>query len=424
MQKILIIARTDLQIFFRQRGNLLGIFVLPVLFTLVLGYSFRGESGPTQLRVDVLDADQSTLSAQFLDALRDTNDTLLLCPMDNDEADRCRLEGEELERALGIQRAQQERTRGFLVIPAGYATGITTGTPSQIDYYSTDDPTFPGLVAQAAQSVLEDVNSAAVAAQVGGTFLRSLEALLALNSDTDPTAMEQAIYMAARNRLDQRPPAVRYVTTNGDEESSTDGVQDGIQGGFGQSVPGMGSMYVMFTVLGGTAILLRERKQWTLQRLAVMPLTRAQILGGKILTYFTLGMIQYLVIFAVGLAVGLRFGDSPLGLIAIMVAFVLCTTALGFVMAIYMQNEEQAAGTARLLALTLAPLGGAWWPLQIVPDFMQTIAKISPIAWAMQGFHELIFYNGSLQSVLPEVAVLLAAAAILFIFAVNRFRVD
>lgn len=420
MRKTLTITWTDLQIFFRQRGNLLGIFVLPVVFTLVLGYSFSSESRPTQLRVDVLDEDQSALSAQFLDALRETNDAFLLCPMDNDREDSCRLSEEAFDRDMGIARARQEETRGFLVIPAGYGTGITEGTPRQIDLYSTDDPTFPGIVAQAAQSVLEDVNSAAVAAQVGGSFLSSLDALLALNSEADATTVEQAIYTAAQNRLDQRPDAVRYVTTSGEAESTI----DGIQGGFGQSVPGMGSMYVMFTVLGGTAILLRERRQWTLQRLTAMPLTRAQILGGKILTYFTLGMIQYVVIFAVGAAVGLHVGDSPLGLLAIMVAFVLCTTALGFVLAIYMQNEGQANGTARLLALTLAPLGGAWWPLQIVPDFMQTIAKISPIAWAMQGFHELIFYNGSLLTVLPEAGVLLAAAALLFGFAISRFRVD
>ncbi|MCB0105040.1 MAG: hypothetical protein KDE53_04015, partial [Caldilineaceae bacterium] len=87
MRNILTIARTDLQIFFRQRGNLLGIFVLPVVFTLVLGYSFRGGSGPTQLRIDVLDEDQSALSQQFLDALRAVDASFVLCPMDNDDED-------------------------------------------------------------------------------------------------------------------------------------------------------------------------------------------------------------------------------------------------------------------------------------------------------------------------------------------------
>ncbi len=436
MRKILTIARTDLRIFFSQRGNLLGIFVLPVIFTLVLGYSFGGGGGgSTRPLVDLLDLDQTPLSAQFVAALRAADQSLILCPRDNDTEDRCQLDGTTLDQELGIERARQEQTSGFLVIPAGYADGVTQGNPTQLDYYSTDDPSFPGVVAQAVQSVLTRVNSAVVAAQVGGHFLASLDALFALNTTTSQTTtsqtttsqtttvqmtMEQEIYQAAEQKLEQRPTAVRYITSVGDEESSI----SSIQSGFGQSVPGMGSMYVMFTVLGGTAVLLRERRQWTLQRLAVMPLTRAQLLGGKILSYFTLGMIQYAVIFGLGAVVGLQFGDDPLGLLVIMVAFVLCITALAFALAIYMKTEEQAAGTARLLALTLAPLGGAWWPLQIVPGFMQAIAKFSPISWAMQGFHELIFYGGSLANVLPEVGVLLGAAACLFLLAVRNFQVE
>jgi ABC-2 type transport system permease protein len=420
MQKILTIAQTDLRIFFSQRANLLGIFLLPVVLTLVLGYSFSDDSGPVRRRVDLLDLDQSALSSQFIAALRTADQSLVLCPLDNDTEDFCQLDGATLDRELGITRARQGQTSGFLVMPSGYAAGITQGTPTQIDYYSTDDPSFPGAVAQAVESVLTQVNSAVVAAQIGGSFLTSLAALLPLDAVAAALPSQQAIYTVAARKLEQRPAAVRYVTTGGTEGSTI----DGIQAGFGQSVPGMGSMYVMFTVLGGTAILLRERRQWTLQRLAIMPLTRAQILGGKILAYFTLGMIQYLAIFAVGLAVGLQLGHDPLGLLVIMSTFVLCITALAFVLAIYMQTEQQAAGTARLLALTLAPLGGAWWPLQIVPDFMQTIAKLSPIAWAMQGFQELIFYQGSLVTILPEAGVLVAAAAVLFGIAVRQFRIN
>lgn len=421
MRKILAITVTDLRIFLGQIPNLIGIVVLPVVFSLVLGYSFSGGgSGPTRVRVDLLDGDQTALSAQFMEALRATDETLVLCPMDNDADDYCALDGAILDRALGIERAREERTSGFLIIPAGYAEAITGGQPLQLDYYSTADPTFPSGVAQAAQSVLQQVNSAAVASRVGSRFLTSVQALIPLEIGLAQEDLTAALYTATETKLQERPAAVRYQMTSGEEGTSISGVQ----AGFGQSIPGMGSMYVMFTVLGGTAVLLRERRQWTLQRLAVMPLTRAQLLGGKILTYFTLGMIQYLVIFAVGAAVGLDFGNDWLGLLLVMIAFVLCITALAFVLAIFMQNEEQAAGTARLLALTLAPLGGAWWPLEIVPGFMQTIAKASPIAWAMQGFKEIIFYGGSISSVLPDVGILVAAAAVLFVLAIWQFRVD
>lgn len=71
-------------------------------------------------------------------------------------------------------------------------------------------------------------------------------------------------------------------------------------------------------------------------------------------------MIQYLIVFIVGYFVGVDFGNSPLALLLIAVAFVLCITALTFAIAPHISSEGQANGMARLLGLSLAPLGGAW----------------------------------------------------------------
>ncbi|MEZ4659183.1 MAG: ABC transporter permease [Caldilineaceae bacterium] len=134
-------------------------------------------------------------------------------------------------------------------------------------------------------------------------------------------------------------------------------------------------------------------------------------------------MIQFLVIFAVGLIVGLDFGARPFLLFPIMIAFVLCITALAFAIAPWVKSEGQAGGIARLLALALAPLGGAWWPLDIVPDFMRMIGHLSPVAWAMDAFHDIMWYSGGLTEIRPELAVLLGAAAVLFGIGVRSFRV-
>ena len=191
-----------------------------------------------------------------------------------------------------------------------------------------------------------------------------------------------------------------------------------------QSAPGMGTLYVMFTVMGGMAVLLRERRQWTLQRLMALPLSRAYILSSKMGVYFTLGMIQFFIVFIVGAAAGMNFGADPVALLAIMAAFVLCITALTFALAPWITNEGQARGVVLLLSLSLAPLGGAWWPLEIVPDFMQTLGHLSPVAWAMDGFHDLIWFNGGIGDVLPEIGVLLAAAAVLFVIGVRSFKYE
>jgi ABC-type Na+ efflux pump permease subunit len=194
--------------------------------------------------------------------------------------------------------------------------------------------------------------------------------------------------------------------------------------GFRQSVPGMGSMYVMFTVLAGATLIIQERQYWTLQRLATAPVSRAQILGGKMLGRFAMGMIQFGVAFGFGLILGVDLGDSLLGIVLIMIAFTLCMTAITFLLSTFFTREQQIASVTTFFVLVTAPLGGAWWPLEIVPDFMQTLALITPIGWAMEGFNELIFYGGVVVDVLVPVAVLLAATLVIFGIAVTRFEYE
>lgn len=421
MRTIFTIAQNDLTIFFRDRGNWIGLVVLPIALTMAVGWANSGrDDTEPRLLVDVIDQDQSTLTADLLTELRTTNDTLVLCPMDNTSDDLCGLEGAPLTETSGLERARTGQTSGLLIIPQGYATAVTQAQPLQLDYYSTDNPAFPGPVRQAVESVLQEVNSAVVTGRVGASLLSVLTPLLAITETLSSTqTLEQAVYQRAAALLTNRPPAVDYVTTKADTPQIS-----GVQNGFGQSVPGMGTLYVIFTVLGGTVSLLRERRQWTLQRLSALPLTKAQLLGGKILTYFTLGMIQYIIVFGVGLAVGLDLGNAPIAMVAVMAAFAFCMTALALALATRVTSEGQANGLRNLIGLTLAPLGGAWWPLEIVPGFMQRIGHLSPVAWAMDGFHELIFNQGTFIDVLPEIGILLAIALALFGVGVRGFRVQ
>ncbi len=421
MRSILTIVLNDLNIFFAQRGNLVGLLVIPVLLTLVVGWSIGqiGGGGPTQLRVDLIDHDQTELSAKLIEELRAANDALVLCPLDNDADDFCRLGEEPLQLQSAIERARSGRTSALIVIPAGYAAALEGFERINIDYYSLSDPLQPSPVLQSLNAVLQRAGSASITTGVAGALLDNLTVAI----DLPPLDKEtrdgflRTLYLRSQEMLTEQPAPVRFRVADSDGE-------DGSSNGFNQSGPGMGSLYVMFTVLGGMAVLLRERRQWTLQRLMALPLSRAQILAAKIGVYFTLGMIQYFIVFAVGAAAGMDFGSDPPALLAVMAAFVLCITALTFALAPWMKSEGQARGLVLLLSLSLAPLGGAWWPLEIVPEFMRTLGHLSPVAWAMGAFQDLIWYNGGFTDVLPEIGVLLAAAAVLFILGIRSFKYE
>jgi ABC-2 type transport system permease protein len=421
MRAILAMTLNDLRIFYSRPGNWVGLVLLPVLFTVGLGFAFGGVSGPETLRVDVIDNDYSVYSQRLLDDLVAGNETLLLCRLDlsvsQNDMDRCDMAGMPLTLQAAQERVRSGNSDALIVIPSGYSAAVASLVAAKIDFYSSTPPNSPDPVLQTLNAVLQRVNSAALTARVADEVLTRVGEQSGTSNLIDPWRADfvRAIYAKTETLLVQRPSAVRYEAVGGDAQS-------GVAQGFAQSVPGVGSMYVMFTVLGGMVAIQRERQRWTLQRLGVFPLTRGQILGGKILTYFTLGMLQYLVVFTVGLLVGLNFGPNPPLLFGVMAAFVLCCTALTFAVAPILQSEGQANVVTQLFSLIFASLGGAWWPLEIVPEFMQRIGHLTPVAWAMDAFRDLLYYGGGLLDIAPELGVLLGAAAVLFGVGIWRFR--
>ena len=147
-------------------------------------------------------------------------------------------------------------------------------------------------------------------------------------------------------------------------------------------------------------------------------------MAGKILMWFVVGMIQYGVVFLIGIAVGVNFGHDLGALLLVMVIYTLSITAFSFAVSTLLKTEAQANSISLLLSLMLASLGGAWWPLDIVPPVMRVVGHLSPVAWAMDSYRSLLFENGGLMTILPNVAVLVAFTLVCFVFAVWRFKYE
>ncbi len=417
MKNIITIALNDLRVFFADTGNLVGLLGLPIVLTIVLGFATQGDSRAVSLRVDLLDQDNSPTSQALIADLKAANNALYFCPQDNATQD-CALPSSDP--TLTLEQAQKRVKDGvsysLLVIPNGFESAILQLENVDITYYSRATLQTGDVVLGALQSVIAKRNVAVVSAitavQVGENFYTGN----IFTDDSDEQAFSTRAIATANTLLKAEPLA---VTLTLDDRTSISATQ-----GFGQSVPGIGSMSVMFTVFGGLFVLIRERKQWTLQRLVMLPVTKGEIIGGKILTYFTIGMLQYGVVFLVGIVMGTSFGNDPLALVLTMTSFVLCITAITFALATWLETEPQANGLSLLLTMTLAPLGGAWWPLEIVPSFMRVIGMASPVSWAMDSYRKLTFYNATLGDIWSNLAILLVIAGVFFYIGVRHFKYE
>lgn len=418
LRQVLAIITHDLRVFLADRSNLPGLLVTPVVMTVIIGLVSGGALGgsPGPVRLDVLDHDGSAASERLIETVDAAHSAMLICPLRGDAPEECgEVQGGATGREAALERVAEGDVIGLLEIPHGFGRRLEAGEATTLTLHSTGD-FGPGQTAQRALSAaVQQINGAALAAELGVAALPELGT--APEADA-VTQIHSQLYERALAIWLRQPVQVELVWS-GAEEAELGG---GLRQGLGHSVPGMGSMFVMMTVFGGMAKLIEERDQWTLQRLASMPLSRGALLAGKIGARFSLGLLQFLVVFAVGAVLGMNFGADPVALVLLALVYTLSVTALSFALGSRLSNQEQASGLALLLALTLAPLGGAWWPLEITPPLMQIAGHISPIAWAMDGFLALTYESARLADIWLPMVVLLAITAAAFAVAVPRLR--
>ena len=118
---------------------------------------------------------------------------------------------------------------------------------------------------------------------------------------------------------------------------------------------------------------------------------------------------------------GVNWGN-PIGAAGVIVSFALVSTGAAILLGSLFSNEQQSGPVALLLGLGLAALGGSMAPLEVFPPAARAIAHITPHAWANEAFSKLVKHGGDLASVLPQIAVLLAFAAVSLTLAVWQLR--
>jgi ABC-2 type transport system permease protein len=197
-----------------------------------------------------------------------------------------------------------------------------------------------------------------------------------------------------------------------------------VPSGFDHSIPGTTIQFIMMMVLiyGGVSIM-EDRKKGILGRMLFSPLSTGELFRAKLLARWLIGLLQALMLFVVGkIFFKLNLGSVPLALLVIAV-FALAMAALSLFVGSLISKEDTIIGLSVLLANMFAALGGCWWPNEIVPPAVRTVAKISPAYWAMDALHRLTFFQGGFADIALQVGVLVGLAAVLTVVAGKVFRI-
>jgi ABC-type multidrug transport system permease subunit len=170
---------------------------------------------------------------------------------------------------------------------------------------------------------------------------------------------------------------------------------------------------LMMTLIYGGVFLTVERREGMLRRQVTLPLSRRELILGKLAGRMLIAGIQVVVLLAVGRFVfAVDFGSSPAGLALLLAAYVFCAAGFATFFGAVLRTPEQAGAVGWISSMVMAALGGCWWPSEIMPRWLWRAAHVFPTAWAMDAFHALISFGRGLDAVLLPAAVLLAFGSV------------
>lgn len=156
-------------------------------------------------------------------------------------------------------------------------------------------------------------------------------------------------------------------------------------------VPSYTVMFAFFLVLTVGWLFVAERRQGTLKRLRAAPLSRTQILLGKLLPCLVLSLIQGLFLLAMGrLVFGMKLGSAPLWLLGVVAATSVAAMGLAMLIASLARTETQVAVYGTLIVLVLAGISGCLMPRELMPESMKELSRITPHAWALDAYNQLL----------------------------------
>jgi len=247
--------------------------------------------------------------------------------------------------------------------------------------------------------------------------LPDLAALPKLELPPLPQPPELALPEVAIPDLPPPPGALRLV------EQGISGARPTVNT-FDQNVPGFSVTFLLLGMLLGVSLGLLDERDWgTFDRLRSLPIGLATVLTGKLLSRFCVGVAQMIVLFAVGwIAFGISLGPQPLALLLPIAGIAFAAAAFGLLVAAVAPSRDAVLPVGSAVAITMAAMGGCWWPIDLEPRWMRQLSLGFPTRWAMEAFNDLMMRQRTVSAALQPTAMMLGFGLLFLLAGVALFR--
>lgn len=414
MNKIARISWKDMLVIFRDRAALILMLGGPLLLTIGMGLvtgAFARDENDAFLVVPVLmvNQDEGPLGVRLVSVLEspDLAGLIELTAANEPVAARQQVEAGEYAAAIVVPRE----------FTASLTSAESAAAAAPIQIYADPTRTISGGIVRSI--VTEFVRQVEIAQATAAVSLEQLASSGDLPPEQLAAIQAQIIASLGAESLDASASGTAAPISISKESLRVGGEVE--FNPLAYFAPAMALLFLMYTVTIGARSFLAERQQKTLARMLVAPVKTSQILGGKVLGIFLSGVVQVGLLVALSAVLfNLRWG-SPLGVLILIMAAAAAATGWGLLVASIASTPAQVSSIGTTLMLSFGILGGSFVPLNQTGPVLQALSKLTPNAWALDGFYDLATGAGIAALAVP-VAALLGMAIVLFAIAAFIFR--
>ena len=417
MLKTFLIGIKDLRLAFRDRAALILMLAAPFVLTLGLGlvtgrFSGNNSNGLSDISVIIINLDNDQLGNALVDTFQSADLADLVEPVIETDVNAAR------------KSIDEDKAAAVVIIPEGFTKNImpqlgdftnqaqADAEPLKIEIYANPSrSTGAGIIKAIVDEFLSRVEEGRVSGTTTIVQLMISQQLTPEQAEEAGLAMSERLQDSSSNMTDTLAIKLNSSTSSGEQ------VEFDI---LAYIAPGMALMFLMYTVSYGGRSILAEKSQGTLPRLLVTPTNSTQILGGKVFGIFLTGAAQMLILIgASSMFFQLKWGDT-LGVVMLVLAAVFGATGWGMLITALARTPSQVASVGSAVMLIFGILGGSFISLDQMPPLVQTISKITPNAWALDGFTTLGL-GGTLADLSAPITALLSMGLVLFLASVLLF---
>jgi ABC-2 type transport system permease protein len=453
MRPTLILLRKSLLTFWRSKPAVIITVLVPIVLIYLFGHVFglyRKDSGPSGIALAVVNASGEPAAQQLVDALKAEKSFRIIDTFTASDGTRRPLTETDVRRAL-----HDNDYRYALILPpdllGGDALGLhlvfLTNPRNDIEAQTVNGLLQKTIFANVPQLLGQSLQRSAAAA-IGqpqlDTFNRTLAATIASAFGGDEADIRQRIesgnfFSAPTDTASSAPVAdasAGAVNTTPADSSATDFLSQLIrietEQVAGQNVKnpmaarlvgGYAIMFLLFAVSSAATSFFDEKSSGVFQRLLSSPVRPAHILWSRFCFGVILGLAQIAALFVAGrIFFGLEIVAHVGPLLAVSLSAAAACSAFGLLVTAISPNADAASPIATLVILSMSAIGGAWFPVSFMPDYIQTLSKLTLVYWAVEGFTDVLWAGRSFIDVLPKIGVLTGIAATVMAVTVWRFK--